>query len=408
MRIRWFGVMVGYAYVHFDSPANAFLLDLLIGLGAIYTLFDTLLSRSGRVLPGQYPVVVSILEAVFIGLLCWLDTGLDSPFRYYYLLSLICCAIRHSSGATWLACAADCVSVILVHLTHPKSGDSMFSLVLLLVVLIWVTWAASSLAGLLRRGNARMSDLNRELRENQQLLESRIAERTRELQETQAQLMHQDKMAGFGLLAAGIAHEVGNPLTSVSSLIQMLQRHNPDDYTSGKLSLVSGQLTRIQGILRELINFSRPASAAAARFHVRGIIDDALNIARYYKGTRDRTITADIPDGLPIVRGVRDQLVQVIFNLVLNAIDATSRGGTIRLSGRAEAGHIVLEVADDGCGIRPEDRPKVFQPYFTTRREGTGLGLFVIRKLIHEHLGTVTFESIPGEGTTFQVRLPVE
>src|SRR6185503_9941196 len=101
----------------------------------------------------------------------------------------------------------------------------------------------------------RMLSLNSALREHQAKLESRIDDRTRELQETQAQLMHQDKMAGFGLLAAGIAHEVGNPLTSISTLVQMLQRRDCDAYIHEKLGLVNGQLSRIQGTLRELMNF---------------------------------------------------------------------------------------------------------------------------------------------------------
>src|SRR5207253_5557026 len=112
-------------------------------------------------------------------------------------------------------------------------------------------------------------------------LEARIAERTRELQESQAHVLHQEKMAAFGLLAAGIAHEVGNPLTSISSLVQMLQRRDSDEYTREKLSLVSGQLQRIQTILRELIHFSRPASSARARVSLSEILDEALNIAKY-------------------------------------------------------------------------------------------------------------------------------
>src|SRR5207253_8169789 len=133
------------------------------------------------------------------------------------------------------------------------------------VVLVWVTWAAGAMARMLRRAGAELGALNAALRENQALLETRITERTRELEESQAQVLHQEKMAAFGLLAAGIAHEVGNPLTSISSLVQMLQRRDCGDYAREKLSLVSGQLQRIQTTLRELINFSRPASSERTR-----------------------------------------------------------------------------------------------------------------------------------------------
>src|SRR5262249_22477268 len=154
---------------------------------------------------------------------------------------------------------------------------------------------------------------------------ARIAERTQELQEAQAHVLHQEKMAALGLLAAGIAHEVGNPLTSISSLVQILQRRDTDTYTQEKLELVRGQLQRIQATLRELINFSRPASTERTLVSLRDILAEALNVAKYYKRTRGRTITLEAPPEVPLLCGVHDQLVQVFLNLVLNAVDATER-----------------------------------------------------------------------------------
>src|SRR3989442_1017935 len=125
--------------------------------------------------------------------------------------------------------------------------------------------AAIAMARWVKQISERLSQLNAALREDQTQLEERIAERTQELQESQAHVLHQEKMAAFGLLAAGIAHEVGNPLTSISSIVQMLQRRDQDEYTRAKLALVSGQLQRIQNTLRELVNFSRPVSTVRTR-----------------------------------------------------------------------------------------------------------------------------------------------
>src|SRR5262249_36987443 len=161
--------------------------------------------------------------------------------------------------------------------------------VLMLVVLCWVAWAANALALLLKQVGNHLHELNSILQRNQQELEERIAERTRQLQETQAHLLHQEKMAAFGLLAAGIANEVGNPLTSISSLVQMVQRREQDPYTQEKLALVSGQLQRIQATLRELINFSRPAATARIWVPSGEIVREALNIAKYYKPTRGKS-----------------------------------------------------------------------------------------------------------------------
>ncbi len=282
----------------------------------------------------------------------------------------------------------------------------------MLVILVWVTWASNGLALLLKQIGEHLVQLNAALQENQADLEQRIAERTRQLQESQAHVLHQEKMAAFGLLAAGIAHEVGNPLTSISSLVQMLQRHENDPYTQNKLSLVSGQLQRIRGTLRELIEFSRPASSERTRFALTEVLDEALNIAKYYKRTRGRIATPAMPADLPALEGVRDQLVQVFLNLVLNAIDATPRDGQIDLSiltpsDGAEPGWVEVLVRDTGSGIGAENASRLFQPYFTTKKHGTGLGLFVTRKLVEDHGGSIDCESIPGQGTTFRVRLPV-
>jgi signal transduction histidine kinase len=277
---------------------------------------------------------------------------------------------------------------------------------LTLVVLGWVTWAGNAMSLLLKRVGDHLGRLNAALRENQGLLEAGIAERTRELQEAQAHVLHQEKMAAFGLLAAGIAHEVGNPLTSVSSLVQMLQRRDGDAYAREKLALVAGQLHRIQAILHELRNFSRPASTQWARVSLHDILDEALNIAKYYKRTKSRVLERHIPQELPPLHGVRDQLVQVFLNLILNAIDATDNGGKIAIHAEQHRGRLRVAVRDNGTGIDPGCAGRLFQPYFTTKRHGTGLGLFVTRKLVIDHGGTVTFESKAGEGTVFWVELP--
>jgi signal transduction histidine kinase len=406
VKIRWFGLLIGYAVVHLGGHPLG-LLDAILTLGAAYTLVDTLYSLRGRVFLGREPLVISVMEALFIALLCFYDTGLDSPFRYYYFLSLLCCAVRHSSLVTYATCALHGVSFGLLYLALPEEGRRPFSLGLTLVMLGWVTWAGDALASLLKRVGDHLGRLNDRLQGQQAELEVRIAERTAQLQEAQAHVLHQEKMAAFGLLAAGIAHEVGNPLTAISSLVQMLQRHQTDPYTENKLALVSGQLKRIQTTLRELIEFSRPAGTTRGRVALGDILDEALNIAKYYKRTHGRIASPSLPPDLPPLVGLRDQLVQVFLNLILNAIDATERGGTVALAVAHAGGVVEVRVRDDGCGIAPEQAGRLFSPYFTTKKHGTGLGLFVTRRLVEDHGGTVSFDSAPGEGTTFRVRLPL-
>jgi signal transduction histidine kinase len=409
VKIRWFGIVVGCLVVnvgHAGDPHQG-MLNAILALGAVFAVLDTAWSLRGRVFLGDWPLLISCMEALFIGVLCYYQGGLESAFRHYYFLSLICCAIRHAAWVTLVTCGLHCASYGLLYLALPPAERLPMAFWLTVVVMMWVAWAGTALALLVKRVGEQLERLNGALRENQALLEARIAERTRELQEAQAHVLHQEKMAALGLLAAGIAHEVGNPLTSISSLVQILQRREADAYTQGKLALVNGQLQRIQMTLRELINFSRPASTERTLVSLRDILQEALNVAKYYKRTRGRTITLDAPADLPLLHGVRDQLVQVFLNLVLNAIDATARGGTIGLHAEALAGAVEVTVHDDGAGIPAEAHGRVFQPYFTTKANGTGLGLFVSQRLVAAHGGRVVFESAAGQGTTFRVVLPV-
>jgi signal transduction histidine kinase len=408
VKVRWFGLLVGCVLVNLAGrPAERQLvLNAILALGALYTILDTWFSLRGRVFLRGSPLAVASMEALFIGLLCYYDSGLESPFRYYYFLSLICCAVRHSSRVTYAACAAHCLSYGVLFLALPPEGRHLAPFVLTLVVLGWVTWASDALALLLKRVGNYLGQLNAALQEQQAELEARIAERTQALQEAQAHVLHQEKMAAFGLLAAGIAHEVGNPLTSVSSLVQILQRRQSDPYTLDKLTLINGQLQRIRTTLRELVEFSRPASEERTRVALGEILTEALHIAKYYKRTRGRIAPPDVPADLPPLYGVRDQLVQVFLNLILNAMDAVDRDGRIELQVVRMPDGVEVTVRDNGCGIGPQDAGRLFQPYFTTKQHGTGLGLFVTRKLVGEHGGSVSFESSPGCGTAFRVVLP--
>src|SRR5262249_5378452 len=214
--------------------------------------------------------------------------------------------------------------------------------------------------------------------------EDATQERTSRLHQSEALIVQQEKKAAFGLLAAGIAHEVGNPLAAISSLVQMLNRRPNDDYTRERLQMVDDQLRRIQGTLRELVDFSRPATRQKTMCDVHEVIEAALNIAKYYKRTKGKKIVTAYSEQLPLLGVVSDQLVQVFLNLILNAMDATQEGGTIEISTALAAGWIEVSVRDDGHGISPENVLRVFQPYFTTKETGTGLGLFVSKHIIEE------------------------
>ncbi len=411
IKIQWFGLLVGFliANVPGRQPDSQLLLNVLLSVGLVYACVDSFYYFRGDVfLLSRFPLIVAFLETIFITLLCRYDVGLNSPYRFYYLLSLLVAAIRYPVVVPYLSCAMHCISYTLLFLVVPSDQQDVPSVALNIVVMAWVTWAASTLAWYLHRTSGRLGDLNEQLKEQQSLLEVRITERTKELQEAQAQLIHQEKMAAFGLLAAGIAHEVGNPLTSISSLVQLAQRRVEDPYVQERLGLVGGQLDRISGTLRELVNFSRPASAERVLTNVASVAQEALSIAKYYQSNRGKAVTLQVPDDLPKLLIARDQLMQALLNLILNAIDATEKGGKVIVAAGATTDELYITVTDDGHGITPEAQSKLFQPYYTTKLQGTGLGLFMTRRLVEQQGGTVTVTSQPGEGTTFRIHFPIK
>jgi signal transduction histidine kinase len=409
VKIRWFGVVVGYLLVNLlERPAGSHRpeMNAILTLGAMYALVDTWWSLRGKVFLSRWPLIISLMEAVFIGLLCYFDLGLESPFRFYYFLSLLVCAIRYSPAVTIATFALHSISYGELFFSRGPESKNLATLFVMLVSMGWVTWACTSLAGLLKAAGRRLTQLNLALQHNQAQLEERIQERTGELQQSQALVVQQEKQAAFGLLAAGIAHEVGNPLAAISSLVQMLNRRPNDDYTRERLVMVDDQLRRIQATLRELVDFSRPAATQKSMCDVHELIDAALSIAKYYKRTKGKKIVTGYAERLPLLRVVRDQVVQVFLNLILNAMDATVEGGTIEITTALVAGWIEVSVRDDGHGISPENQTRVFQPYFTTKDTGTGLGLFVSKHIIEKATdGRIELSETSAAGTRFTVFL---
>lgn len=409
VKIRWFGIAMGYVLATGRGglhDANA--VRGILALGAAYALLDTAYHRKGRVFLGSWPLFVAVMESTFIALLCYYDTGLESPFRWYFLLSSICVAIRYSPVIAALTLTIQLISLLVLGVVlHPgRAISDPLTLPLTFVVVAWATWAAAALAGVLKATGRRLEDANARLERHQAELEARISAQVEALRASQARVIQQEKMAAFGLLSAGIAHEVGNPLAALSSLVQMLRRRRPDEYTDAKLALAENQLDRIRRTIGELVAFSRPASAATGSFRLDEAVREALDIAKYYQRTKDRRIVNAIPAGLPRVSGVRDHLIQVVLNLVLNAIDASARGGRIELSAESDgAGRVRLSLSDDGRGFTAEERERAFQAHFTTKPNGTGLGLYVSRKLVEEMGGRITLDSTPGAGATFTLEL---
>lgn len=224
------------------------------------------------------------------------------------------------------------------------------------------------------------------------------------------QLMHSQKMESIGTLAAGIAHEVGNPLTSISSIVQVLLRTTQDEFARDKLGLVQAQVHRITKIIRDLVDFSRPSNYQLQPTDAVKSLTDAVEIVKMGKKAKEITFVTHVRKQIPLLYLVPDQIAQVFINILLNAVDALKgRKGTIVTEVASDDRDVRVTITDDGGGINPDNLSKVFEPFFTTKPvgEGTGLGLWVSYGIVRSFQGDITVRSTEGEGTSFTVVLPL-
>ena len=255
-----------------------------------------------------------------------------------------------------------------------------------------------------------------ELRAEREALVQRLREleqRTEELKATQAQLIHGEKLASVGRLAAGVAHEIGNPLAAILGLVELLRGGGlPPEQSEEFLGRIQGETERIHRIIRDLLDFARrdaDAEHADESVDLREVVDEAVALLRPQKLSKQVAIEVQLPEGLPRVRGSASRLTQVVVNLLLNALDALQGQGAVSIGARRDGERCVLVIEDDGPGIAAEIKDRLFEPFTTTKPvgQGTGLGLAVSLALVESMGGTIRASSRQPGGARFEVVLRV-
>ncbi len=237
----------------------------------------------------------------------------------------------------------------------------------------------------------------------------KMAEDIEKLGAMNEQLMRADRLAAMGTLAAGVAHEVNNPLASISSMIQMMrEEHGGDSEAVEQLEMISSQIERIKNVTQGLTKFARTRPAARSRIDVRDVVDSAIRLAEYDGDFRGLDTRITLADGLPQIFADPDQLQQVILNLLLNAKDAMPNGGSISVNGIADQRSVMLTITDTGVGMDDAAIGNAFDPFFTTKPpgKGTGLGLAVCYGIVTSHGGTIEIGRNADGGTEVTITLP--
>jgi len=267
-------------------------------------------------------------------------------------------------------------------------------------------------------------DITQHKREEEEItrrLERMVEERTRQLKETHAKLLHQDKMASLGKLSASVVHEINNPIAGILNLIILMKRmveegsigSNEIDQFNRYLNLMEAETRRTSRIVSNLLAFSRQSKMELKRINLNRLLEQTLFLNSNLLKIDGIKVETDLDPALPDLIGSEDQLQQVFMNLVSNAAEAMeAKGGVLRIETRHSLpeGKLIIDFKDTGVGIPDENLLKLFEPFFTTKKKGkgVGLGLSVAYGIVQEHGGSIYVKSKVGEGTTFHVKLPLK
>lgn len=258
-----------------------------------------------------------------------------------------------------------------------------------------------------------MSEIIDRDRRRIELLNTTLQDMLTRLKEAQLQLLEQERLTALGQAAADIAHEIRNPLVAIGGFARRLMNRSKSDPDSAQYSrIIVDETSRLERILKDVLLFTRERELQRERLNVNDLVENVISLSESILSARSITLERRLEADLPAVIGDPDHIQQVLINMTANAEQAMDDGGLLTISSFSEsddeATWVCISIADTGSGIEPSILGRIFDPFFSTKElgAGTGLGLSISNKIVKEHGGTISVESVVGEGSTFTVRLP--
>jgi two-component system sensor histidine kinase HydH len=378
------------------DPHFILFLFLVAGLQLAEPRVPALATRRGSVL-------ANLLKLVFGWLIIFHSGGIASSYYWILLIPVVSAAATLGVGGTILFTVLACATYLSFLLRvdwdlYRLDPDQKAELILRLVSL--------AVIGFLTQ---RLAEANRMEALRAQAAADQLAEANRNLQEAEAVARRSERLAALGQLSAGLAHELRNPLGTIRGSAEMLRSSLPtgNEVAAELAGFISSEVDRVNSLVTRFLDFARPLEVRLEPAELSEVIDRA--IAQLERDTpRQVTVYKNYSPDVPSFPFDAELIERVVYNLLLNAAQATQPGGAVTVKTRPAGADVEVSVIDRGAGIHPDHLENIFNPFFTTKKEGAGLGLSVVSKIVDLHGGRITVESEPGKGSVFRLFLPLE